>query len=493
MSSGLTLQGLQGLAPILVLSSGAVVLMLQVSVKRNLQLSYLVTLISLLLAAFSTGFALEPGEQQVTPLLAADKYAAFFSLLFCLGGAVTAMVSRDYLAQRRGQNEEYFLLLLLSTLGAVILAYANHVASVLLGLELLGVALYALIAYPDRAALPLEAAIKYLVLSGAASCIFLFGSGLLYTVLGALDFSGMRAAAQALPVERSIIVSVGAAMVIVGLGFKLSVFPFHMWTPDVYEGAPAPVSGFLAAVSKSAVFAVVLRWWLEAGLYEQERLVMSVGLLAAASMLFGNLLALRQENVKRMLAYSSIAHVGYLLLVLVAIGVSPDRAFAVEAACFYLVAYASTTLAAFTLLGLLSQRAGDSDQYRDNDYDHDQLQQMNGLFWTQPGLALLFSVALLSLAGIPLTVGFVGKFYLFTLGVDASLWGLLSVMVLGSAIGIYYYLRVIYTMTLAADRSSRGPQLVSLPGRLLFYTLIGAMLYLGVLPDTLMTYLGTIL
>jgi NADH-quinone oxidoreductase subunit N len=475
-----------GLAPILVMSIGAVLLMLQISVRRRIGYSYAITLTSFVLAAASTQFSLDVAPLQITPLLRADDYALFFSLLFCLGGVVTTVISRDYLDLREGQNEEYFLLLLLSTLGAVTLAYATHLASLLLGLELLGVALYALIAYPDKQTLPLEAAIKYLVLSGAASAIFLFGFALLYTVSGQLAYADMQAAMAQVPDSAQPILLAGAAMVVTGLGFKLSAVPFHMWTPDVYEGAPAPVSGFLAAISKTAVFAAILRWWLEAGFFEFQPLLTAVTVLAVASMLVGNVLALLQENVKRILAYSSIAHVGYLLIVLVACGVSPEPSLAIEAACYYLVAYAATTLAAFTLLGLLSST--------DPETERDQLGDMVGLFWRQPGLSLLFSVALLSLAGIPLTAGFIGKFYLFSAGVDASLWLLLAVLVLGSAISIFYYLRIIFTMSRQADTGAEtGAVKVTLSGNLVLYSLILAMLYLGIVPGALMDYLRTIL
>ena len=472
------------LAPLLVLSAGAVLLMLQIAVRRSARSAYLMALASLLGAAASVYWAGAGTTLQVTPLLLADRYALFFTLLFCLCGAVTAIISRQYLLQREGQNEEFFLLLILSTLGAVTLAYATHLASLLLGLELLGVALYALIAYPDRGTLPLEAAIKYLVLSGAASATFLFGFALLYAVTGALSYDGIGAAVRHANQTGAPLLLAGAAMILAGLGFKLSTVPFHMWTADVYEGAPAPVSGFLSSVSKAAVFAAILRWWLESGLYDFPGLVAAVSLLAGASMLIGNLLALLQDNVKRILAYSSIAHIGYLMIILVACGLSPAPALAVEAACFYLVAYTVTTLAAFSLPGLLSKHSDDREP--------DQLSDLQGLFWRAPTLALLLTVALLSLAGIPLTAGFIGKFYLFAGGIDGALWGLLWLLVIGSAIGIYYYLRLVYTMTRPTIDNAPA---ISIAGgsRILCYALIAAMLYLGILPGTLMGYLRVIL
>jgi NADH-quinone oxidoreductase subunit N len=477
---------LLALAPILVLSGAIVLLMVQISISRNFGWAYGITALSMFAAGLSAIAAVAGDPLQLTPLLLADDYALFFSALFCFCGGITAIISRDYLETREGQNEEFFLLLLLSTLGAVTLAYATHLASLLLGLELLGVALYALIAYPERGSLPLEASIKYLILSGAASSIFLFGFALIYASLGTMSYDGIGAAVHGTAGGSRILLTAGAAMILAGLGFKLSVVPFHMWTPDVYEGAPAPVSGFLAAVSKGAVFAALLRWWLASALYEFPALLMAVAVLAGASMLVGNLLALLQENVKRLLAYSSIAHVGYLLIVMVACGISPTPALSVEAACYYLVAYTTTTLAAFSVLSLISKNSGDSER--------DQLQDLSGLFWRRPGQALLFTVAVLSLAGIPLTAGFIGKFYLFTTGVDTALWGLLALLVVGSAISIFYYLRIIYTMS-RAPTGEEDSSLTSLrrTSQTACYALIILILYLGIAPASLMGYLRTIL
>jgi NADH-quinone oxidoreductase subunit N len=488
MNDVLTAANLLALAPILALSGGAVLLMLQISVQRHFGWACGITLASFLAAGIGAVLAMNSPDLQLTPLLLADDYALFFSALFCFCGGITTLISRDYLATRRGQNEEFFLLLLLSTLGAVTLAYATHLASLLLGLELLGVALYALIAYPDRGTLPLEAAIKYLILSGAASAVFLFGFALIYASLGSLSYDAIGPLIRASAGGSTILLTAGAAMIMAGLGFKLSVVPFHMWTPDVYEGAPAPISGFLAAVSKGAVFAALLRWWLASNLYEFNSLLTAFAVLAGASMLVGNLLALLQENIKRLLAYSSIAHMGYLLIVLVACGLSPSPSLAIEATCYYLVAYAITTMGAFSVLGLISKSSGDTER--------DQLEDLSGLFWRQPALALLFSIALMSLAGIPLTAGFIGKFYLFTTGVNAALWGLLALLVVGSAISIFYYLRIIYTMsrTPAEDADKTGTEVsLSYGSQFACYLLIFLMLYLGTAPDTLMGYLRTIL
>ncbi|MEH6582692.1 MAG: NADH-quinone oxidoreductase subunit N [Halioglobus sp.] len=481
----MTVNDFQALLPLLVLAIGSTVLMLQIAFWRNIKLTSALTVLTFVAAALSCLPAAELTPRAVTPLLQADQLALLFSALFCVAGLVTTVLSVDYMAQRGDEPEEYFLLLVLSTLGACVLAYSVHLVSLLLGVELLSVALYALIAYPDKSVLPLEAAIKYLVLSGAASATMLFGFALLYAVTGALAFTELG---QALAREQAnnTILLVAATLIIAGLGFKLSLVPFHMWTPDVYEGAPSPVTGFLASVSKAAIFLALMRWFLESNLFQYDILVDVIGLLAIFSMLVGNLLALQQENVKRMLAYSSIAHMGYLLIVLAVAGNPENRPLAIEAAVYYLIAYTATTLAAFGLLALLSSNG--------NDRENVQLHDLSGLFWQRPLLACLMLVALLSLAGIPLTAGFIGKFYIFSAAVSGYHWLMLGALVIGSAIGIYYYLRVIFFMT---RRPEEHHSLPTAPDgwqiRTLSCALIASILLLGTVPQPLMAYLRSIL
>ena len=475
----------QAIYPLLVLAAGAVIIMLQVSLRRGLRLTAGVTVAALLVAAASAIPAASYAPQLVTPLLQADRLAILFSAVFCIAGAATALLSLDYLQQRGDEPEEFFLLLLLSTMGACVLAYATHVASLLLGMELLSIALYALIAYPDKTVLPLEAATKYLVLSGAATATTLFGFALLYAATGSLSFAAMGQTLQATNVGTGMIL-VAAAMVVAGLGFKLSLVPFHLWTPDVYVGAPAPVTGFLAAVSKAAMFIALLRLFLEADLLRYPILIECIGVMAILSMLGGNLLALLQTNIKRMLAYSSIAHMGYLLIIVI-VAVSKDqRAFALEAASFYLIAYAITTLAAFGLLTYLSVHSDDRENV--------ELHHISGLLWYNPLYACMMLVALLSLAGIPLTAGFIAKFYLFGAAVSGSHWILLGSLIAGSGIGIYYYLRVVFYMTRRPDEQHYD---LTLPqsslARLVSWCLIAGVILLGTLPQPLMSYLRSIL
>jgi len=430
---------LMALMPILMLSLTAVVLMIQASIKRDQGLAWWITAIGFLLTLWGAGYARE-FTQPVTMLLMVDDWGLFFTTLILVASLVTLILSKDSFSPEGERKEEYYLLLVLSVLGAVVLIQSSHMASLLLGMELMGVALYGMIAFPEKGELPLEAAIKYLVLSACASAMLLFGFALIYAATGDLSYGGMGAKAAAAFSQEPLVLMAGSAMVLAGLGFKLSVVPFHMWTPDVYQGAPTPVTGFLATVSKGAVFVALTRFYLDGQLYQYDSLIMALSVVAMASMLVGNWLALRQDNIKRLLAYSSIAHFGYLLIVLIALAAAQSTMSSEligQAITFYLAAYIVTTLAAFTVIANL---AGEDDS-------KSMLSAFEGLFWRNPVQASALTVAMLSFAGIPLTAGFIGKVYLIMLSIQSQLWVLLGALVLGSAIAIYYYLRIIFAMS----------------------------------------------
>ena len=430
---------LMALMPILMLSLTAVVLMIQASIKRDQGLAWWITAIGFLLTLWGAGYARE-FTQPVTMLLMVDDWGLFFTTLILVASLVTLILSKDSFSPEGERKEEYYLLLVLSVLGAVVLIQSSHMASLLLGMELMGVALYGMIAFPEKGELPLEAAIKYLVLSACASAMLLFGFALIYAATGDLSYGGTGAKAAAAFSQEPLVLMAGSAMVLAGLGFKLSVVPFHMWTPDVYQGAPTPVTGFLATVSKGAVFVALTRFYLDGQLHQYDSLIMALSVVAMASMLVGNWLALRQDNIKRLLAYSSIAHFGYLLIVLIALAAAQSTMSSEligQAITFYLAAYIVTTLAAFTVIANL---AGEDDS-------KSMLSAFEGLFWRNPVQASALTVAMLSFAGIPLTAGFIGKFYLIMLSIQSQLWVLLGALVLGSAIAIYYYLRIIFAMS----------------------------------------------
>jgi len=463
------------LAPILMLSLTAVVLMIQASIKRDQSVAWVITAVGFLLTLWSASYARD-FIQPVTILLEVDHWSLFFTSLILMASLVTLVLSKETFSSEGERKEEYYLLLVLSVLGAVVLIQSSHMVSLLLGMELMGVALYAMIAFPERGQLPLEGAVKYLVLSACASAMLLYGFALIYAATGELSYAGIGARAALAYAENPMLMMAGSAMVLAGIGFKLSVAPFHMWTPDVYEGAPTPVTGFLATVSKSAVFVALSRFYIDGALYQFSGLNTALVVLAIASMLVGNWLALRQENIKRLLAYSSIAHFGYLLVVLIALTYL-EADLVRQSITFYLTAYIATTLAAFTIVSMV---AGE-DTAKQN------ISAFAGLFWSRPLEASALTVAMLSLAGIPLTAGFMAKFFVITVGIQSGLWGLLAVLVIASAIAIYYYLRIIFAMTQSAQSSGNS---ANWQEKLAAIVLMASILALGSWPQPFIAYAG---
>ena len=430
-----TLQHLIALLPLLVTSLTAIVVMLAIAARRNHAMTFILSVVGLNLALLSLIPALEVGPIEVTPLLLIDAFACYYMGLVLAASLACITLIHAYLGGNSGKGypgnrEELYLLVLLSAAGGLVLVSAQHLAGLFIGLELLSVPTYGMIAYAFFNKRSLEAGIKYMVLSAAGSAFLLFGMALLYAESGNLGFADIGAS---LAQESSQLVQIGIGMMLIGLAFKLSLVPFHLWTPDVYEGAPAPVAAFLATASKVAVFAVLLRLYQISPAMSGGWLSDLLTLIAIASILFGNLLALLQNNLKRLLGYSSIAHFGYLLVALVA-----SKGLAVEAVGVYLATYVLTSLGAFGVITLMSTPYSGRDA--------DALYEYRGLFWRRPYLTAVLTVMMLSLAGIPLTAGFIGKFYVIAAGVEAQLWWLLGAMVLGSAIGVFYYLRVMVTL-----------------------------------------------
>ncbi|MCL5671072.1 MAG: NADH-quinone oxidoreductase subunit N [Acidobacteria bacterium] len=417
--------------PLLIVTAAAVVVMLAISIKRSHLLAVWLTLVGLAAAFFSLWIVAPLTPIQVTPLLIVDGYALFYMGLILAATFVTVILAYGYLENQSGYREELYVLILVAALGSVVLVASSHFVSFFLGLEVLSVALYAMSAYLCARKPPLEAGLKYLVLAAASAAFLLFGMALVYAQLGTMQFGQIAAMLSGGACYSKALLLPGIALIITGIGFKLAVVPFHMWTPDVYEGAPAPVTAFIATVSKGAMVALLLRYFYETGMQHLGSVFLVFSIIAIASMIAGNLLALFQNNVKRILAYSSIAHLGYVLVAFLAGGTR-----AAEAVTFYLVAYFITTLGAFGVVSVLSNGERDADV----------LDDYRGLFWRRPVLAGIFTLMLLSLAGIPLTAGFVGKFFLVAAGASSALWGLIFTLIVTSVIGLFYYLRILVAL-----------------------------------------------
>lgn len=433
----LTTAQLLALSPLIILSISATVLMLLIAFWRHHGFNATFTvlgLIATLLATLALWFNIPQNQPViVTELLQVDRYACFFGVLMLVTTLGCCTLSHTYLKDFEDNREELYLLLVLSMIGATVLVSSRHFASLFIGLELLSVPIYGLVAYQRKNSRSLEAGIKYLILSATSSALLLFGMALLYAHTGTLSLPALGEQLSAAGNIQPMVLT-GCTLVLVALGFKLSLVPFHLWTPDVYEGAPAPAGAYLATVSKLAVAAVLIRWIFWFPVFENPTLRGCLIMLAGLSMLIGNLLALQQTNLKRLLAYSSIGHFGYLITALVSLN------FATLQSCMvYLFTYTFATLAAFGVLSVVSV----SCKPELPNTDADELENYRGLFWKKPYLAVIMSVSMLSLAGMPMNIGFIGKFYVILAAVNSSLWWLLGILVISSGIGLYYYLRVI--------------------------------------------------
>lgn len=474
----LILENFQALLPLLITCGTTVFVMLAIAIKRNHWWNATVTVIGLNIALLSCYFALKVIPQTITPLFVVDGFSLFFAGLILVAALGATTLTNAYIESFKRNREEIYLLITIATAGGIVLSFSHHMASLFIGLEMMSVALYGMVAYTYDRARSLEAAIKYMVLSATASAIMLFGIALIYAQIGSLAFSEIGAG---ITQEPSPLIVVGGMLLVIGLFFKLSLAPFHLWTPDVYEGAPAPVGAFLATAAKVAVFAVLVRFAIleSKSVLASTPFVITLIVVACISMMVGNLLALKQNNIKRMLGYSSIAHFGYLLL-LVLVG---GQKFGIEGFAVYLAIYVMTSLAAFGVVTLMSHADGKRDADMLNDY--------RGLFWRRPYLASIFTLALFSLAGIPLTAGFIGKFYVVTAAVGAGFWGWIGLIfvVLGSSIGIFFYLRTIISLFLAKKHMHRFDAEINWGQRTGGIMVLGAaafILVIGIIPNPLM-------
>ena len=472
----ITPQQLIALLPLLIVGLTVVVVMLSIAWRRNHFLNATLSVIGLNAALVSLWFVGQAGAMDVTPLMRVDGFAMLYTGLVLLASLATCTFAYPWLEGYNDNKDEFYLLVLIAALGGILLANANHLASLFLGIELISLPLFGLVGYAFRQKRSLEASIKYTILSAAASSFLLFGMALVYAQSGDLSFVALGKNLGDGMLNEPLLLA-GFGLMIVGLGFKLSLVPFHLWTPDVYQGAPAPVSTFLATASKIAIFGVVMRLFLYAPVGDSEAIRVVLAIIAFASIIFGNLMALSQTNIKRLLGYSSISHLGYLMVALIAL---QSGEMSMEAVGVYLAGYLFSSLGAFGVVSLMSS------PYRGPDADS--LFSYRGLFWHRPILSAVMTVMMLSLAGIPMTLGFIGKFYVLAVGVQAHLWWLTAGVVIGSAIGLYYYLRVAVSLYLSApqqlNRDAPGNWQYSAGG---IVVLISALLVLifGIYPQPL--------
>ena len=370
----------------------------------------------------------------ITALFTCDGYGLLYTSLILMISISIACFAYRWFKQEQNHHGLFYLILLFMALGGVTLVYASHLIAFFIGIELLSIPFVGLIGYQYTQTHSLEAAVKYMILSAIASVFLLMGIAFYYATTGELTFSGLSYQLSTMSYPSTLLL-IGVCLMLVGIGFKLSLVPFQLWLPDVYQGAPTIVALLLSTVGKVAIFCAIARLFLLAPIVNNETIRIILVIMAFCSILWGNLLALMQSSLKRILAYSSVAHFGYLLTALIAV---QYQVLALETIGVYLIGY---ILANICILGAISL-----DSHSDELQDHENEIDLSGLFWRRPILALTMGVGLLSLAGTPLTAGFVGRFLLVLLGVTAELWWLVAAVVIGSALGLYFYARLIINL-----------------------------------------------
>lgn len=424
----------------------------------------------------------------VTALFTCDGYGLLYAGLVLLICIVVAALAYQWFKYDSSDQGLFYLILLFSALGGVILVYASHLISLFIGIELLSIPLVGLIGFQYSQTNSIEAAIKYMILSAVATSFLLLGIAFYYAATGELTFSGLSFQLSMLE-SPSLLLLTGICLMIIGIGFKLSLVPFQLWLPDVYQGAPTAVSLLLTTVGKIAVFCAVARLFLLAPIVNNDTIKLILVLMAFFSILWGSFFALIQTNIKRLLAYSSITNVGYLFIALIAV---QYQVLALETIGIYLVSYVLANICIFGVISLESS----SLQHRDSENEMD----LCGLFWRRPIMALAMGMGLLSLAGIPLTIGFMSRFSLILLSVTAELWWLAGAIVIGSAFGLYFYLRLVINLYLryeCIESSTTNPE-TSSPFSLkklgLSETIIACsallIVFLGVYPQPLFTLIS---
>ena len=475
MNFTMSFSELMPLAPVMIVALTAIVVMILTAIKRNHNLIATATVVGLNLSVIYILMEMFGGHfvpANVMGMFMVDPFTMLYQLLILIAALACSTLSHAYIETYKSNREELYILLLTSVVGAMLMVSSSHYASFFISLELMSIPVYGLLAYTHQRARSLESGVKYLVLSATASAMLLMGMAYIYAYTGSLSFyDSVQALMQAI---QQPMVIIGLGLIIFAIAFKLSLAPFHKWTPDVYAGAPAPMATFLATAAKVATSGLFVRYILTSGAILIESLVTIITIIAVLSILVGNLLAVRQVNLKRILGYSSISHFGYLLIALVSM-----TYVSLGSVSVYVITYVLTTIGAFGAVALMSSPYNNLDEA-------ESLADYRGLFWRRPVLTATLTVMMLSLAGIPLTAGFIGKFLVVMAAVTTQHWFLAAMVIVGSGIGLYYYLRVMVVMymtppeTPRIDADKHWGQKV---GGLMVLGAAVLVLFLGIYPD----------
>lgn len=433
------------LLPILIIGTTIVIIMLSISYNRNQFKHAMFTIVGLILSGLSALSVIwkHQGTQHVTQLIYIDNFSVLYTVLILIASVASSiLVYRWLLYYPTDRRDEFYLLLLLSSMGGVILTITDHLVMLFLGIELISLPLFGLVGYSVFQKSSIESSIKYIILSGISSSFFLFGIALIYAETSCLSFSGIKEILLICNndyrnnvLQQSMLLQVtGLMMMMVGFSFKLSLVPFHLWIPDVYQSSSVSVSMYLATSSKIAIISVLIRFLLILPNQYYQIFYIFLSGSACCSMLFGSIMATQQNNIKRILAYSSITNSGYLLVALI----TPNENLLItqEVIGIYLISYLFSSIGAFGIVNIITTFDNKSDT----------LSVYRGLFWREPILSIVFTIIILSLAGLPITLGFIGKFYLLLIGISNKLWLFIIIMIISSVISMLYYLKIIINL-----------------------------------------------
>ncbi|MEP7353970.1 MAG: NADH-quinone oxidoreductase subunit N [Acidobacteriota bacterium] len=454
--------------PELILSlAGVLIMFLEAIMTGSRKVLGYIAIVALLAAAFAAWCQTQ--GPAFHGMIVIDGMGSFFRVLVIVAGLLVVLGSGDYLKRQEQEGGEYYALILFSIVGQCIMVTANELVMIFIGLEISSIASYILAGYLRDDPRNNESALKYFLLGSFATAFLLYGVAWVYGATGTTNISAIRQALTSSAHPSEALIGVAAALIFVGLAFKISAAPFQGWAPDVYQGAPAPISGFLTVGPKAAAFAVLLRVFLDGFAPISSRWLPVMWGCALATMIVGNFAAIVQSNIKRLLAYSSIAHAGYVL-----VAIASDSVGGSAAAMFYLAAYAFTNIGAFLVVSFFARK----------NEGYVAVEDFAGLSQRQPVLAAMLTIFLLSLIGVPLTGGFFGKFYIFKAALDSNLVWLSVLGLLNSAVAAYYYLRILVVMYMKepVDSTKGLPQADPLLQVAIYASAIMT-LVLGIFPD----------
>ncbi len=459
------LSDMVAISPILFLTGFSLLLLIiDATIKKPANIAYWLTLLALIITGILTVNTYNASAYAFNGMVFTGHFPAFFEIVFVCSSALSVLLSKPYLEKENLHFGEFYTLLVFATIGMMLMASARDLMVLFLGLELMSISLYVLAGYARSDAKSNEASLKYFLLGAFATGFFLYGISLVYGATGTTNLATILSNFSS--IENSPLLWVGAALILIGLSFKISAVPFHMWVPDVYEGSPTTVSGFMSTGSKAAAFAALVILF-SYSVHPSWQLQTVIAYLAAFTMVLGNLIALVQQNIKRMLAYSSIAHAGYAL-----VGIAAANTLGRTGVLYYMLAYTFMQIGAFGVVSVLENKEG---RYLNiSDYQ--------GLSQRHPFIAALMALFMFSLAGIPPFAGFFGKYYLFASAISANMTWLAVVGVLASVVSVYFYINVVVNMYFKDSPEESAPAAISRLGATALVIAALAVLELGITP-----------